>query len=58
MTLPRLLLEVRLCGLQRVTWEYLDHGVRCSIGGDEDFSATAKEGRAALEKMLRRLRVI
>lgn len=59
MTIPRLLLEVKLAGLSGVTWDWLDDGsVRCSLGGDEDFVGRGRDGRAALEHLLRRLRVI
>ena len=59
MTLPRLLLEVRLACLRDITWEWLDGGgVRCSLGGDYDFSALGADGRSALERLLKRLQVI
>lgn len=59
MTLPRLLLEVQLAHLHDVTWEYLHGGgVRCSIGGDPDFSQLGADGRHALERLLKRLRII
>jgi hypothetical protein len=59
MTLPRLFLEADLAGLRPLHFEPLETGGwKCSLGGDDDFSQVADDGRRALEKLLKRFRVI
>jgi hypothetical protein len=59
MSIRHLLLKADLAGIRPLHSEPLETGGwKCSLDGDDDFSQVGHDGRRALEKLLKRFRVL